>query len=420
MNIRSGGTLPVRLGSIPIDTRFSIFFASTTHHSCLIHSVHLDHQHHLAYCTNIHPAESWAETLGVLQEHTLKVRDKVVQNDEPYAIGLRLSALAARELLEGDNLPLFQDWLAGQNCYVFTINGFPYGAFHGTRVKENVYRPDWSSPERLTYTNQLFDIVARLTPEGVEGSVSTLPGSFKPFEADEPSLFANLESCARHIETLSGQSGRDLHLGLEPEPLGHFENTRDTLAFFDRLLDQAGDPALLLRRLGINYDTCHFAVEFDDCRESLDAFRAAGLRISKIHLSNALALDLDNPAAVKAIAQFDEPVYLHQLITNGEERRRCFTDLPEALAVLQEPPPSTGNHREARVHFHIPLYSEPAEPLRSTKSHVSDLLAYRRNHPDFCTHFEIETYTWGVLPGDLQKPIIDQIAEEYRWVLSEL
>ena len=135
--------------------------------------MHLDHQHHLAYCTNIHPAESWVETLGVLQEHTLKVRDKVVQNDEPYAIGLRLSALAARELLEGDNLPLFQDWLASQNRYVFTINGFPYGAFHGTRVKENVYRPDWSSPERLTYTNQLFDIVARLTPEGVEGSSQT-------------------------------------------------------------------------------------------------------------------------------------------------------------------------------------------------------------------------------------------------------
>ena len=252
----------------------------------------LDHQHHLAYCTNIHPAESWAETLGVLQEHTLKVRDKVVQDDEPSAIGLRLSALAARELLEDDNLPLFQDWLAGQNCYVFTINGFPYGAFHGTRVKENVYRPDWSSPERLTYTNQLFDIVARLTPEGVEGSVSTLPGSFKPFEADEPSLFANLESCARHIETLSGQSGRDLHLGLEPEPLGHFDNTRDTLAFFDRLLDQAGDPDLLLRRLGINYATCHFAVEFDDCRESLAAFRAAGLRVSTIAVSNALALGL--------------------------------------------------------------------------------------------------------------------------------
>ena len=382
--------------------------------------MHLDHQHHLAYCTNIHPAESWAETLGALQEHTLQVRDKVNRNDEPYAIGLRLSALAAHELLEGDHLPLFQDWLASQNCYVFTINGFPYGAFHGTRVKENVYLPDWSAPERLTYTNQLFEIISKLTPEGVEGSVSTLPGSFKAFKADEASLFANLESCAHHIESLSGQTGRDLHLGLEPEPLGHFENTSETLAFFERLLEQADDPDLLLRRLGINYDTCHFAVEFEDCRESIDALRGAGLRLSKVHLSNALAFDLDNPEAVEAIAQFDEPTYLHQLITNEGTGRRLFTDLPEALAQLQEPSPSTEDHSEARVHFHIPLYSDPTPPLRSTKSHVSELLSYRRNHPDFCTHFEIETYTWGVLPGDLQKPIVDQIAEEYRWVLSEL
>ena len=372
--------------------------------------MHLDHQHHLAYCTNIHPAESWAETLGVLQEHTLKVRDKVIRGDEPYAIGLRLSALAARELMEEDNLPLFQDWLSSQNCYVFTINGFPYGAFHGTRVKENVYLPDWSSTERLVYTNQLFNIISRLTPEGVEGSVSTLPGSFKAFKADESSLFANLETCARHIEDLSEQTGRDLHLGLEPEPLGHFENTRDTLAFFDRLLGQSDDPDLLLRRVGINYDTCHFAVEFNDCRESLEAFRDAGLRISKVHLSNALAFDLDNPDAMRAIAQFDEPTYLHQLITNGGERRRFFTDLPEALTLLQEPPIMTEGHQEARVHFHIPLYADPATPLRSTKSHVSELLAYRRAQPDFCSHFEIETYTWGVLPNDLQKPIVDQIA----------
>ena len=382
--------------------------------------MHLDHQHHLAYCTNIHPAESWAETLGALQDHTLKVRDKVIRDNEPYAIGLRLSALAASELLEDDNLPLFQDWLASQNCYVFTINGFPYGAFHGTRVKENVYRPDWSSPERLTYTNQLFEIISRLTPEGVEGSVSTLPGSFKAFNADEAALFANLEACAHHIEKLSGQTGRDLHLGLEPEPLGHFENTSETLSFFERLLEQADDPDLLRRRLGINYDTCHFAVEFNDCRESIDALRGAGLRLSKVHLSNALAFDLDNPEAVEAISQFDEPTYLHQLITRDATGHRFFTDLPEGLARLRESPTSVEDRGEARVHFHIPLYSDPAPPLRSTKSHVSELLSYRRHHPDFCTHFEIETYTWGVLPGDLQKPIVDQIAEEYRWVLSEL
>ena len=376
----------------------------------------LDHHHHLAYCTNIHPAETWEETLNALQEHTLKVRDRVADSGTPYAIGLRLSALAARELLEGDRLPAFRDWLARENCYVFTINGFPYGAFHGTRVKENVYRPDWSTQDRLTYTCQLFEILAQLAPAGREGSVSTLPGSFKAFQADEALLFANLEACARHLDALSESSGLDLHLGLEPEPLGHFENTEDTLAFFERFLAQSSERDLLLRRVGINYDTCHFAVEFDNCHQSLDAFRSAGLRISKVHLSNALAFDLDDPAAVEAIRRFDEPVYLHQLIANRKPLLR-FPDLPEVQpTALANLPAGT----EARVHFHIPLYSEPATPLRSTKSHVSDLLAYRRQHPDFCSHFEIETYTWGVLPAELQKPIVDQIAEEYRWTLAQL
>ncbi len=349
----------------------------------------------------------------------MKVRDEV-SPDKPYAIGLRLSADAARELLEGNNLPSFKAWLSENGCYVFTINGFPYGSFHGTRVKENVYRPDWSSPDRLLYTNNLFDIIAQLAPEGVEGSVSTLPGSFKSFKADESAIFEHLEACARHIELLAERTGRDLHLGLEPEPLGHFEHTRDTVAFFDRLLDSSDDPELLLRRIGINYDTCHFAVEFNDCHTALDTFRKAGLRISKVHLSNALAFDLDTPSALEAIAQFHEPTYLHQLITAGKGTNLYFTDLPEALAELRDPAFSSQGQQEARVHFHIPLYAEPEPPLRSTKDHVGDLLAYRRSHPEFCSHFEIETYTWGVLPGDLQKPIVRQIAEEYRWVLSQL
>ena len=186
---------------------------------------------HLAYCTNIHPAESWAETLHVLKTHTLQVRDHVSPANAPYAIGLRLSARAATELLEGDHLAQFKLWLEDENCYVFTINGFPYGSFHGTRVKEKVYQPDWTSSERLRYTQDLFTIIAQLVPEGVEGSVSTLPGSFKAFEADEAAIFTHLEACAQYIENLSSQYGRDLHLGLEPEPLGHFENTEETIAF---------------------------------------------------------------------------------------------------------------------------------------------------------------------------------------------
>lgn len=372
---------------------------------------------HLAYCTNIHPAESWEETWQVLKNHTLKVRDRVAKPAEPYAIGLRLSALAATELLENDNLQIFRDWLEQENCYVFTINGFPYGSFHGTRVKEKVYQPDWTSGERLSYTNKLFTIIARLVPEGVEGSVSTLPGSFKEFHADEAPIFKNLEACAKHIETLCREYNRDLHLGLEPEPLGHFENTAETLAFFERFLGSVSDPGLIKRRIGINYDACHFALEFDDCHASLDSLRNAGLRISKIHLSSALEFDPTSPVALEAIRAFDEPTYLHQVIVsdaNGNLTR--FKDLPD---FLQSAICNLQSAAKGRIHFHIPLYSDPQTPLESTRSHATEAIEYLRANPGFCSHFEIETYTWGVLPGELQIPVEDQIAREYDWVISQ-
>jgi sugar phosphate isomerase/epimerase len=369
--------------------------------------------HHLAYCTNIHPAETWAETFEVLKTDVLAVRDRVA-GEAPFAIGLRLSAQAALELVEENHLDHFEQWLDSENCYVFTINGFPYGAFHGTRVKENVYKPDWTQRARLVYTEQLFTIIARLCPKESGGSVSTLPGSFKEFEADEELIFANLYSCALTIETLAKETGKDLHLGLEPEPLGHFENTEETLSFFKRFFtwctEQDLDHAPVKRHLGINYDTCHFALEFEDCHQSLKALTDAGLRISKIHLSNALSFDPQNPKALQAIRQFDEPTYLHQVILNTDPLTR-FRDLPDF--------DGNTSATEGRIHFHVPLYSEPLAPLGSTLDHAEAALSYLRNHPETCPHLEIETYTWGVLPAHLQKPLTDQISAEYDWVHSQ-
>ena len=59
--------------------------------------------------------------------------------------------------------------LAEQGLYVFTINGFPYGAFHGSPVKEHVYLPDWLEDERLVYTDRLAELLAALLPRRRRG-----------------------------------------------------------------------------------------------------------------------------------------------------------------------------------------------------------------------------------------------------------
>lgn len=376
-------------------------------------------QSHLAYCTNIHPAESWEDTMAVLGSSVLAVRDELRASGdagagEPFAIGLRLSARAATEGLAGDHLAKLRDWLSASNTYIFTINGFPYGDFHGTRVKEKVFQPDWTSDARVSYTRDLFRILAAVARPGTGASVSTLPGSHKSFGADEQLIRRNLIDLAAWLDDLAAEHGHDFHLGLEPEPLGHFENTAETLAFFDRLLDEATDPEQVRRRIGLNFDTCHFALEYDDIGKSLDAIHRHGIRLSKIHLSSALAFDPRDPAAITAIRPFEEPTYFHQVITrdpSGDLTR--FIDLPDFLCQA-----APADAVEARVHFHIPLDADPAPPLRSTRAQAREALNWTRQHLDACPHFEIETYTWAVLPVDLQRPVTSQIADEYRWVMA--
>jgi hypothetical protein len=383
----------------------------------------LKHGLHLAYCTNVHRGESWAQTFEMLERHTLVVRERIAAG-QPYAIGLRLGQNAAAELSQPATLAAFREWLDQHDCYVFTINGFPYGSFHGTRVKEQVYAPDWSTPERVAYTKQLFDLIAALVPAGVAGSVSTVPGSFKAWTTDDTdrraAIFANMTEIGRYIAKKSESTGRDLHLGLEPEPCCYFETTPETIDFFNgwRASDPAVEPEGLLRHVGVNYDCCHLGVEFESAAQSLDALTAAGIRLSKIHLSSALRVTPDE-AGRQAVAAFVEPTYLHQVVVGnaktGEVRRR-YVDLPDALADTE----STLPDDEWRVHFHLPLHASPGAPFSDTRDHLLDTLDWMKAHPDACQHAEMETYTWEVLPADLRIGIEDQLVREYEWTLDSL
>ena len=377
---------------------------------------------HLAYCTNIHRGEGWRETFDGLKNYTLKVRDNVSKGN-PFAIGLRLGNSAAIELSEDGSgrIEEFIKWLDENNCYVFTINGFPYGQFHGARVKEQVYRPDWTSNNRLEYTKLLFDILSKILPSGISGSVSTLPGSFKEFISNEgeqgAQIINNLGLCGDYVKQLRESTGKDLHLGLEPEPLGWFENTIETINFFERFRSVHGDKYNSI--IGVNYDTCHLAIEYENANESLLLLKENDIRISKLHLSSALKLKPDE-AAVNYLEKFEEDVYLHQVIAkykNGELVR--FRDLPDAIQKFNSN--QMGDAVEWRVHFHIPLHSSPSEAFSDTNDHIRETLEVLSLDPTLCTHLEMETYTWEVLPKSMQtNNVVDQLSYEYKWTIDEL
>jgi hypothetical protein len=374
---------------------------------------------HLAYCTNVHRAETWAETFAALERHTLPVRHRVAPGRQ-YAIGLWLGQRAASELARRDTLLAFQHWLEKHGCYVCAINGFPYGSFHGSRVKEQVYAPDWSTPERLAYTQQLFELLVQLLPAGEAGSVSTVPLSWKGFVSAAPehreAFFSNLTACGRHLAALADKSGHDLHLGLEPEPLCLLETSEETVAFFNAWRESDAGVESLLRNIGVNYDCCHLAVEFESAGAALDRIADAGIRLSKLHLSSALRVRPD-AAGREALAAFAEPVYFHQVVVgHGQTVRRRYIDLPDALASTEPSQPDD----EWRIHFHVPLHAAPGAPFGDTRDHIAGALDWLKAHPGACTHLEMETYTWEVLPPALRLPIEDQLVREYAWTLEAL
>jgi hypothetical protein len=392
----------------------------------------------LAYCQNIHPGETWAEHYAALAGKTLEVRkalaaEGLIPQTAAFGLGLRLSAHAANELKAENALQQGNDLFQTAALYPFSINGFPYGKFHKGPVKENVYAPDWRTQERLQYTNALADALATWLPEGESGSISTVPGSYAPWiqtQEHELEMARHLGRAVAHLAALERTTGRHIHLGLEPEPDCYLETTPQTLHFFDSTLPQGALPEiraalqipeskaleLLRRHLGVCFDTCHVALQFEDPAASLQAYRKAGVRISKVQISAALRTQPGSEAHT-ALSAFQEPTYLHQVkARRSDGSLQSWPDLPLALNALSQ----EQTLEELRVHFHVPLFVSPRAPLASTADTLDEGF-WSEIRSGACSHLEIETYTFDVLPpavhpGDLVRSIV----EEYRWVLGKL
>ena len=297
------------------------------------------------------------------------VRDRVAPGTL-FGVGLRLSARAARELGSGNALAEFRELLARNKLYVFTINGFPYGTFHGTRVKEEVYLPDWRDEERLRYTDELAELLVQLLPDGVEGSISTVPGAFKPAmqgSADVEKIAGNMVRHVAKLVQIKRRSGRHIALAIEPEPHCFLETVDESVRFFQghlfsagavrRLgeltgLDDKAAAAALRDHIGLCLDLCHAAVEFEDPAGCIRDLQDAGIRVTKLQISAGLRLPELTPEAITALKQFDDPVYLHQVVEEGPDGIRRYADLPEALATAT----GKADGREWRVHCHVPIF----------------------------------------------------------------
>ena len=369
--------------------------------------------HELTYCLNVHPGEGWDDALAAIRTHVLPLRDRVAPA-ERFGLGLRLSKLAADALHEPATLAAFRQFLDEHDLYVFTINAFPYGTFHGQPVKEEVYRPDWRTRERVDYTIRVADIANALGGDGDTISISTVPGSYgawinSPAQVSE--MVEALMAVVAHLARLEARGGPRIALGLEPEPDCFLQTTDDVLAFFGGPIRDAGVPVLadalgksateaqrvIARHLGICLDTCHLALQFERLDESIRAMAAAGILISKVQISAALNT-AHTAAAREALTGFLDPVYLHQvkLRHSGGGPLTAYPDLNVALDARGPDADETW-----RIHFHVPLYFEAYGALGSTSGELTPAFFAALRELEVA-HLEIETYTFDVLPPPLR------------------
>ena len=393
---------------------------------------------HLTYCTKIHPGHGWEELFGNLRRYAPALKARLAP-DQPFGLGLRLSAAESRELLSGDRLAEFQEFLNRHALYVFTLNGFPYGDLTGPEVKARIFAPDWREEARVRYTLDLIEILRRLLPAGTEGSISTTPLSYKAWIAPGDSeawarMTRNLVRVTERLAQIKAAAGKLIHLDLEPEPDGLLSVSREVANFYRDWLLRVGGPILakqlgitgweahqcLLEHIRVCLDTCHLAAEYEDPAAALSTLAGAGIRVGKVQITAGLKVELPEAACrweavVRELDPFTHSPYLHQVIgQTGAGRRVRFPDLAPALPRL-----TAGLGRNFRIHYHMPLYVEKHRHLESTHADTRMVLSLLKDR-GFCRHLEIETYTWEWLPPDLKMELLDSLHREYLWVLEAM
>jgi sugar phosphate isomerase/epimerase len=389
---------------------------------------------HLTYSTLVHPADDWDQIWQSLNTYVPKVKERFAGNKR-FGVSLRLSAKSAETLAnskaERDKLRKFLD---DRNMYLYTVNAFVYGHFKGELVKEQVYEPDWRSEERTQYTMNVASVVADVAPKDVLPSIQTSPLGFKPRVTGPEvveSYTNNVLRVAKHLVELEAKTGVTVTLGLEPEPYCFLETTDETVDYFtnhlyagksvEKFAKISGLPiaeaiAALRRHVGIVYDICHLAVEYEDITQSLQKLVDAGVPIVKLQEAAALHIPEVNKAAVDTLKRYSKTIYLTQTIEKKDGKLTKYLNVDDAIAAWEKSP----SPREWRTHIHVPVFLDDLGQFRTTRFAIADALKFHKQKP-LSRHLEVETYTWDMLPDSLKTgDIVEYVCRELEWVRGQL
>lgn len=389
----------------------------------------------LTYSTLVHPGDNWEEIWHSLTTYVPRVKERVCPKNERFGISLRLSNSSAETLVhDKSKREMLKKFLGDNDMFLYTVNAFPYGAFKNTVVKERVYEPDWRSDERSNYTMNVAEILGDVAPEGSAPSIQSAPLGFKPrvtsLDVIEAYTDHVLRVAARLVD-IRQRTNRTVGLALEPEPFCFLETTDETVAYFTdhlysgasaaKLAKLAGIPIsealeALRRHVGVVFDICHQAVEYENISESLQKLVNAGIPIFKLQEAAALYVPKVTAKSVDVLKKYAETIYLTQTFQKSEGEMTRYLNLEDAFAALK----TKDVPREWRTHIHVPVFLDDLGEFRTTRFAIEDALRFHKANP-LSRQLEIETYTWDVLPDSLKTgDIVDYVCKEIEWVRGQL
>jgi hypothetical protein len=269
----------------------------------------------------------------------------------------------------------------------------------------------------------------------MEPSIQTAPLGFKPNVTGPDVVASYAEHVLRvtaHLVDLERRTGRTVTLAIEPEPYCFLETTGETVSFFEehlysgaaatRLAELADLPVshahmALRRHLGIVFDICHQAVEYEDMSTSLGSLVDAGIPILKLQEAAALQIPAVTDEIVDSLRRYAETIYLTQTLEMQDGKLTKYLNLDDAIEAWEA---GDRGPREWRVHIHVPVFLDDLGAFRSTRDAIEAALRVHKARP-LTPQLEIETYTWDVLPAELKTgDIVEYVCREIEWVRSEL
>lgn len=374
-------------------------------------------KYNLMYCSNIFKNNTQKQLFNNLNKLIKKLKSKF-NKEKKFSIGLCASNKLSNELIK--NINIFSKYIKKKKINIPSLNGFSYNNFHKKITKDNIYWPDWSSIKRVNYTNNLIKLLDNINNKNKK-SISTMPISYKGWINKKNTVYIYYKTAKNLTKVTENiiKNKSNIIISIEPEPTCLIEKSQEFINYFNNWIKplykkySINNKKNIKNIIGICYDICHFAVQFEKHEKILNNLEKENIIIGKLQISSALKINDDrtkkeNKQIIKNLNVFKYSSFLHQINNINKNKTKIYKDIKYSIKYLKKNIKS-----EWRIHFHIPIYINKYKNFRTTNNEIKNVMQ-NINKKNFTGHIEIETYTYKNL--SIRYDILNSIINEYKWI----